>query len=540
MQFIQPERAGGEGMSKKISILLNCIYMILATLNILCLLAVRPVWTYINQTIPASISLTIILISVNVVFVILAILRLSKSSSKVKTGSKRVFLAEMIAVLFSICLSVVNVYILMEMGSNKQIAYDNLMHYLKTLIMIIPWILVLLVSFLYPRFKYRNNKIFIWGACILSVIAMIIVIGDFGRVRITSGPIIQGIDENNFAVIWTTNYKSTGIVEYGSDEGSLKSITSNENGLIDVNTTTHKVVISTNSKNVMLRVASTRIKELSEGGVKYRNTAKSDFVTVDTAKGDENVSFYTLSDVHGNKNIYEKFLSNKDYSFALLNGDALDCIERSDSFIKQVLKPASQYTKSKPLYIVRGNHETRGGYARELSNSMVLPNGRYFYSFKAGPVFAIVLDSGDGNDTVSSDDLRYGLTSFKEYRDEQTQWLKEVCNSEEYKNATFKIAFIHAPLQATSEPVIEEENMYISKWREIFNTSKIDAVLSGHTHVPEVIQPDGKLYKYPNVIGGGHSNEDYMAIKTEATQSQLKISFVNMEGEEQEVYNISK
>ncbi|MCM1992429.1 hypothetical protein [Oceanirhabdus seepicola] len=45
-------------------------------------------------------------------------------------------------------------------------------------------------------------------------------------------------------------------------------------------------------------------------------------------------------------------------------------------------------------------------------------------------------------------------------------------------------------------------------WTNILNNMEIDALFSGHTHVSEIIEADGDIYKFPIIIGGGHSGDD--------------------------------
>ena len=66
---------------------------------------------------------------------------------------------------------------------------------------------------------------------------------------------------------------------------------------------------------------------------------------------------------------------------------------------------------------VRGNHETRGRFARSLHDYIATPNGKFYYSFDAGPVHFVVLDTGE--DKEDSHPAYSGLTDFTGYREEQ-------------------------------------------------------------------------------------------------------------------------
>ena len=79
-------------------------------------------------------------------------------------------------------------------------------------------------------------------------------------------------------------------------------------------------------------------------------------------------------------------------------------------------------------------------------------------------------------------------------------------------------------------------------WRDLLNKMKIDVVFSGHTHVPTVIEPNNSEFTFPTIIGGGPTeNQDkYVAIRTEVTESEMKIFFVSFDGVFTEVYTIPK
>jgi hypothetical protein len=76
----------------------------------------------------------------------------------------------------------------------------------------------------------------------------------------------------------------------------------------------------------------------------------------------------------------------------------------------------------------------------------------------------------------------------------------------------------------------------------LLNNIKVDAVISGHTHIPAIIKPDNKEFNFPTFIGGGPTDNEkkYIAIKVEVTSSNMKIYFVGFNGSSKEVYNLSK
>ncbi|WBW95061.1 metallophosphoesterase family protein [Oceanirhabdus sp. W0125-5] len=365
---------------------------------------------------------------------------------------------------------------------------------------------------------------------------------NFGNVKITSGPNVQVIDKDRIAIIWTTDKNSTATVEYGPDIAHLKKASMSSNGLINANTKYHKVVIPISNNNLIIyRVSSTNIKHIYQNNVNYGNTVFSSFKKYSNLSSKDKLIFYTLNDVHENKNIYEKFLPNDDYDFVVLNGDIINTIDSTSDIVDKILSPLSVTTNGeKPFYFVRGNHETRGGAARELSNYIALPNNNHYYTFSLGPIFAVVLDSGE--DKLDSHQEYSGLVDFENYRKLQTKWLKSIYDSDAYKNAKYRIVFVHIPLDEYSNAGAAVFKTYQKNWCDILNKMKIDAVFAGHTHVPAVVKHDNKEFTFPLILGGGPTeNQDkYIAIRTEVTESEMRISFVRFDGTVTAVYTIRK
>jgi 3',5'-cyclic AMP phosphodiesterase CpdA len=83
-----------------------------------------------------------------------------------------------------------------------------------------------------------------------------------------------------------------------------------------------------------------------------------------------------------------------------------------------------------PFFPVAGNHDvgltSRG--EKMYRRQFLLPEGKAYYSFRAGGGVFIILNSEKGKGRIS---------------DEQLQWLREILES---SNDTFKLVFLHRPL----------------------------------------------------------------------------------------------
>ena len=113
----------------------------------------------------------------------------------------------------------------------------------------------------------------------------------------------------------------------------------------------------------------------------------------------------------------------------------------------------------------------------EWMNYFPSSTGRPYFSFRQGPVYFIVLDSGE--DKPDSDIEYNGLGGFDTYRAQEAEWLKETLNSDACKNAAYRVVVIHIPpgYSAWYGP-IESKRLFVP----LLNEAKIDLMLCGHLH----------------------------------------------------------
>jgi len=520
---------------KKKSLVLYGVLAAIAVSNTAVYWSLRSIWFFIDKEIGSiggidsfwSIFFFILLTALSVYSLVLLILRRSKRAHAV------------ILILFNLIFTIFNIYLCSMLGSELDIVSRNLATLVPGLILTAA---VLYFIIIFPETKLAESP----GRRALAAVLLLCLIFTFtsipAGIRITSGPSVQYIDDERFAVIWTTNRKSTGWIEYGPDEDRLSRKQSSENGLIQANTRTHKVILPGKvNDDFIFRAGSRDIKQLFQNNVVYGKTVYSDFIEFENSKYDDEVSFYVLSDIHEREELYEKYLSEGDYDFLVLNGDQLSSVDTEEIIINEMLTPLSASTEGfKPFYFVRGNHETRGALARELPDYLALPGGSYYYTFNYGPVFGLVLDGAE--DKEDSHEEYGGLADFENYRKIQTRWLNEVSQSDGWKDARYKIVFNHIPLNMYQSleddyPLRQAEE----EWVSILNSMDIDALVSGHTHISEFIEADGERLEFPIIIGGGYTkaSSGHKGIRVEAGNASMKISFVAEDGQSTEVCTIN-
>jgi hypothetical protein len=152
----------------------------------------------------------------------------------------------------------------------------------------------------------------------------------------------------------------------------------------------------------------------------------------------------------------------------------------------------------KPMIVLRGNHETIGGFADKMAYLFDLPNlsptknfidQNWYFTMQAGPVWFLGLDGGD--DFIK----RYDL--FQPYRQRQAEWMKGLLTHHAGADASWRIVLTHMPLYNnniwTSEPCR-------LMWEPVLKDAKIDLEFSGHDHTWKTI-PKGKTY---HITFNGH------------------------------------
>lgn len=156
------------------------------------------------------------------------------------------------------------------------------------------------------------------------------------------------------------------------------------------------------------------------------------------------------------------------------------------------------------MLYVRGNHETRGAYAKDLPVALGIE--QFYYTADIGPYSFVVLDSGE--DKADSHIEYGGMNDYNTYRSDMIEWLKGV----EVKNKKV-IALSHSWKLSDIEPELSAEG-----WSEL---DRLDTrlLLSGHEHKCRFIGENEGYEKevkekYPDIIAyidGGKKKDDYIA-----------------------------
>ncbi len=333
-------------------------------------------------------------------------------------------------------------------------------------------------------------------------------------------------------IIWLMNKRdSLGWVEYGDGERLDMKGTSSRAGLVDADDHVHKVRLDNlkPATRYRYRVAAREITRFGAYAVEYGETKRSGEYTFTTpARGQTHVSFLVFNDLHQNIRLFKRLLalgSDRPFDLVLLNGDVMEHMDNEMQLVRSALRPFAELFASETPYVyVRGNHDARGRFARQLGEYVAGPNGEFYYSFDYGPVHFLIMDLGE--DKPDSDAEYGGLADFRSHREAQRAWLAREIESEAFQAAPFRVLMSHIPL--TGKGFAEAQCRKL--WGDLLQKGRIDLHLAGHTHRYSVLEQAGAPVNCPVVIGGGREPGSATVIRGDATREELRLVVTRDDG----------
>lgn len=350
-------------------------------------------------------------------------------------------------------------------------------------------------------------------------------------------PVVQWISPESFEILVLTSDPAFCSVEFRkAGAGKFKTAANHEHGLVEANETWHRITVSglTPGETVEYRLTAVKIEKFEPYKVHFGPRVETPLFQLQLPEpGDSEVRFTVLNDLHKNIPLIHALMGEVERAgnlpdFMMLNGDVLSHIEGEDD-VAAILDLPGEYCSRHPLIWIRGNHECRGNFARSMTRYLPMPNGRYYYTFRRGPVQFLVLDGGeDKNDT---DPAYSGLTDFDSYRREEESWFKKILESDEWKKAPFRILVTHIPIGHVPGDEDRDPKFfppYRQHWAKIMNQAGLDLEISAHYHRYYLEEPSSKR-TFPIVIGGGPDEESAVMIKVHATGEILDLEVNNLQ-----------
>lgn len=222
------------------------------------------------------------------------------------------------------------------------------------------------------------------------------------------------------------------------------------------------------------------------------------------------VNIYHISDAHNM--VAEPIAAGRFFGdgidMLVLNGDIPNHIGDVKNF-NAICEIASGVTEGQcPIVFARGNHDTRGLYAENMTDYIPTSNGNTYYSFRVGPVWGLVLDCGEDKEDLHES---YGGTvCFHRFREDETEFIKSiVANADSEYNADgvkHRLVISHVDFTHIQKPPFNIEQEIYGEWSRILRDDiKPDLLLYGHEHIADISLPGSEFddlgQACPAVIG---------------------------------------
>lgn len=346
------------------------------------------------------------------------------------------------------------------------------------------------------------------------------------------GPYLQNPTDSSMTVMWMTESRSIGMVEYGKTDQLDKVQYATRHGLRAGNTRLHKVKLTNLEPGARYhyRIISRVAEKYEPYKVTWGETTTGTLHSFQTLNPKaKSFSFLVFNDIHENVPLYHKLLNvagEKPFDFVLFNGDILSHLENEEQIVKNFLLPCAEtFAADTPFFYIRGNHETRGQFAGHLEDYLDMPDNRFHYTFSHGPASFIILDSGE--DKEDSHWAYSGLADYDTYRTMQAGWLEAQLENKTFRDAPFRIVLSHMPLWGGNDwhGIMDCR----TKWAPALKKAKPDLYLSGHTHRYKMLEPTEEM-PYPLIIGGAPSENKATVIRVDINEKNLHLQMIRDDG----------
>lgn len=308
------------------------------------------------------------------------------------------------------------------------------------------------------RRSFLRGGLLIGGMSILGKPQVLVgAVGDNVDFAILTGPYLQTGFKNDMQIQWICNKDAHGWIEYGVDKDNLDKVAYGEAkaGLLPAGRI-HRIGLQelVPGTTYYYRIVCKEIADFQPYKLTFGKEIKSpieSFLAIDIHK--KEVSFLMLNDIHDRPQSINHLLRMDDgrqRDFIFFNGDMFDYQRDERQIINQFLNPiVSSFAKNIPFLYVRGNHETRGSFARNFADYFSEVG---YQAFTLGPIRFVVLDSGE--DKSDSHPVYGGIVDYDGYRKQQAQWLEQEIARPELIPSPGALPIIISPFSKTTFSVL--------------------------------------------------------------------------------------
>jgi predicted phosphodiesterase len=346
---------------------------------------------------------------------------------------------------------------------------------------------------------------------------------------ITHGPFLQAPSETGVTISWATSRKCVSRVEYRPESsGPWHTNSPARHGLVDADVTRHNVALSglEPGTRYRYRVVSREIVEFMPYKATYGDTIASSeghFTTLDTRK--PSFSFVAVNDRHERAAALAASLASVNWTnldLVFLNGDMVNAATNEQQIYQCVVDPCVQkFAGAVPLVYVRGNHEARGSFARQLLDYFPTDSGCYYRTFNHGPVSFLVLDCGEDKADASAE--YSGLVDFDPYLREQLRWMARQIEEMAFQSARFRVCFLHIPPLNKPDPKFVRPQWLLDNVVPLLNRGKVDLLICGHTHRYAIQAAGTNGLNFPMIIGGTET-----VIRCDVTADEIRVTSTDL------------
>lgn len=372
---------------------------------------------------------------------------------------------------------------------------------------------------------YLKLMITIWGFLLVATLNA----QSLDKSLLSHGPYLQNVTETSASILFYTEKMVLPSLTIKPEGDSSFTVMNSEDGLLKFGNGLHRIDVFglKPATNYTYQVELKEIADYHPYKTQYGATFNSKEFTFSTVdQNTKKVNFTVFCDIHDKADKLGNFLKNNDVekqNFYFLNGDIMGHIDNEAQLFSSFIDTCvGHFATQIPFFFVRGNHETRGKYARFLKNYLALENNKYYYAFTNGPARFVVLDGGE--DKKDNHKEYSGLVDFDAYRAKELEWLKREVQSDDFKDAECRIVIIHMPI------VQHKKNWYgmaqLAKYfGPVLKNAGIDLMICGHTHQNAWIAADESGFNYPIIIS---SNNHF--IEAEVSTSMIKLERKDVDG----------
>lgn len=338
------------------------------------------------------------------------------------------------------------------------------------------------------------------------------------KASFTVTPYLQDMKVDEATVMWWSDKPSYGWVEYGETPDLGCKAETIVDGLREANVRRHAVRLTGLKPGTTYhyRVVNRPIEKFGA----YKTTFLPDAITpagtftLPSQDPQAKIRCLVFNDLHCQPALlapWKELTETKNADFVIFNGDCFADVgseEKALSVLRGYVDQAR--LGERPAFFIRGNHETRGAFARSLNSLFKNPAGRYYYAFTRGSVRFVVVDCGE--DKPDEHPAYSGLNDFSAFRQEVKAWLGQELASPDFKASRWHILVHHIPLYGDGASPFGAP-LYLPELQK----AKFDLAINGHTHRPALIPPLGAGDNpYPVLVGGGPDSKIATAIVFEA------------------------